>query len=233
MPDYLTGLFNLGGKVAALTGAGGYLVGEISRGLAKAGIKTALLDANLEIAEKLASEIRAGGGEAMAAQVDVRRRDDFMRVLASILEKYGDLDFVLNGAGINAPTRFLQISLEAWHDILEGQLTGTMLSCQVFGAYLIQKKKGSIINITSTSSGPPLSKALSYSVAIWIGMDTIILKSVTIGDNTVIGASCIIAKNVGRNSIIRAGSVVLKRIPENSMSEGNPAMVISREPNYQ
>jgi NAD(P)-dependent dehydrogenase (short-subunit alcohol dehydrogenase family) len=165
MPDYLTGLFNLGGKVAALTGAGGYLVGEISRGLAKAGIKTALLDANLETAEKLASEIRAGGGEAMAVQADVRRKDDFERALASVLEKYGDLDFVLNGAGINAPTPFLEIPLEEWHDVLEVQLTGTMLSCQVFGAYLVQQKKGSIINISSASSGPPLSKAFTYSVA--------------------------------------------------------------------
>lgn len=165
MSDYLTGLFKLGGEVAALTGAGGYLVGEISRGLAMAGVKTALLDANGENAEKLASEIRAGGGEAMAAQVDVRQKDDFKRALSSIVEKYGDLDFVLNGAGINAPTPFLQISLEEWHDILEVHLTGTMLSCQVFGAYLVQKKKGSIINISSASSGPPLSKAFTYSAA--------------------------------------------------------------------
>lgn len=67
---------------------------------------------------------------------------------------------------------------------------------------------------------------------VWIGMNTIILKGVTIGDNAVIGASCVIAKNVGSDSIIRAGSVVLKRIPKNSLAEGNPAMVISPETSY-
>jgi acetyltransferase-like isoleucine patch superfamily enzyme len=67
---------------------------------------------------------------------------------------------------------------------------------------------------------------------VWIGMNTIILKGVTIGDNAVIGAGCVIAKNVGSNSIIRAGSVVLKRIPKNSLAEGNPAMVISPETSH-
>jgi NAD(P)-dependent dehydrogenase (short-subunit alcohol dehydrogenase family) len=45
------------------------------------------------------------------------------------------------------------------------QLTGTMLSCQVFGGYLLKQAKGSIINISSASAGPPLSKAFTYSVA--------------------------------------------------------------------
>jgi len=165
MLDYLAELFNLHGKVAILTGAGGHLVSEMSRALAKAGVSVALLDANLQAVEKVATEILAGGGQAIALQADVRRKEDFERVLSTILTRYGDLDFVLNGAGINAPTPFFEISLEEWHDILDIQLTGTMLSCQVFGNYLVKQHKGSIINISSASAGPPLSKAFTYSVA--------------------------------------------------------------------
>jgi acetyltransferase-like isoleucine patch superfamily enzyme len=68
---------------------------------------------------------------------------------------------------------------------------------------------------------------------VWIGMNTMILKGVKIGDNVVIGASCVIAKNIGSDSIIRAGSVVLNRIPENSLAEGNPARIISIESGNQ
>jgi NAD(P)-dependent dehydrogenase (short-subunit alcohol dehydrogenase family) len=163
--DYLTELFGLSGKAAALTGAGGFLVGEISRGLAKAGVKVALCDARPENAEKLADEIRAQGGEAMVLPLDVRCKDQWQTALAATLEGYGRVDYLLNGAGINAPTPFLEIPLEEWNDILAVQLTGTMLGCQVFGAHLIEQKNGAIINISSASSGPPLSKAFTYSIA--------------------------------------------------------------------
>lgn len=165
MPDHLTELFGLQGKVAALTGAGGYLVSAISTGLARAGVQVALLDVDREAAEQVAGRIRAEGHAALALRVDVTQKAEFERALADILARYGDVDILLNGAGINAPTPFLEISVEEWHRILDVQLTGTMLGCQVFGAYMVQRGKGCIVNISSASAGPPLSKAFTYSVA--------------------------------------------------------------------
>lgn len=165
MPDYLTTLFGLDGNVAALTGAGGFLVSEIARGLSKAGVSVALLDCNLEAAERVADEIGRDGGRAFAFGLDVRSKEQFQAALDATLSRFGTLDYVLNGAGINAPTPFFDISVREWHDILDVQLTGTMLSCQVFGAHLVRQKSGSIVNIASASSGPPLSKAFTYSVA--------------------------------------------------------------------
>jgi NAD(P)-dependent dehydrogenase (short-subunit alcohol dehydrogenase family) len=165
MTSYIDSLFNLGGKTAALTGAGGFLVGEMSRALGKAGVNVACLDAKLENAQRTADEIRAAGGKAVAIEVDVRQRAHFERALATTLGEFGRLDFVLNGAGINAPTPFFDIPLEEWNDILAVQLTGTMLSCQVFGKHMVDQRSGSIINISSASAGPPLSKAFTYSVA--------------------------------------------------------------------
>ncbi len=165
MSDYLTELFGLQGKVAALTGAGGYLVSEMAAALAKAGVKVALLDIDLATAEKVAAKIRAEGGDAIAIKVDVTVKTDLERALNEILRRYGDVDILVNGAGVNAPTPFLEIAVEEWNRIVEVQLTGTMLGCQVFGAYMVQEKKGSIVNISSASAGPPLSKAFAYSVA--------------------------------------------------------------------
>lgn len=165
MPDYLTTLFGLEGKVAALTGAGGHLVGEMSRALARAGVRVVALDVSLEAAERTAAAIRADGGEAMAGALDVRSKTEYEHTLAAILARFGRLDFAVFGAGANAPTPFLEIPVEEWNDILAVQLTGTMLGCQVFGGHMLQAGKGSIVTISSASSGPPLSKAFTYSVA--------------------------------------------------------------------
>lgn len=165
MSDYISSLFNVEGKVAALTGAGGFLVGELSRALAKAGMKVVCCDVKLEHAERTAAEIVDAGGRAIPLQVDVRVRADHERALAETLHAFGRVDCLLNGAGTNAPTPFLEIPLEEWNDILAVQLTGTMLGCQVFGAHLVNQRSGSIINISSASAGPPLSKAFTYSVA--------------------------------------------------------------------
>lgn len=165
MADFLTEQFNLSGKVAALSGAGGFLVGEMCRALGRAGVRVVCLDSKLEDAERTAGEVCAAGGEAIAVEVDVRERSHFERALSDTLNAFGRLDCVMNGAGINAPTPFFDISIEEWNDILAVQLTGTLLGCQVLGRHLVDQRTGSIINISSASSGPPLSKAFTYSVA--------------------------------------------------------------------
>jgi NAD(P)-dependent dehydrogenase (short-subunit alcohol dehydrogenase family) len=165
MADYLTDLFGLSGKVAVLTGAGGQLLGEMSRGLARAGVKVVVLDKDIEAAAKVAGEIEAEGGEAVAGEIDVTSREDFEESLLFIKDRFGDLDFAVFGANLNAPTPFLDIPLQEWKDILDVQLTGTMLGLQVFGGYMVERGKGSIVTISSASAGPPLSKAFTYSVA--------------------------------------------------------------------
>ena len=165
MKEYITSLFNLEGKVALLTGAGGHLVGEMSRAAGLAGMKVVCCDIRLEDAQRTADQITAANGIARAVSIDVREPASFESALSATLEAFGRLDCVLNGAGGNAPTPFLEIPLNEWNNIIEVQLTGTMLCCQVFGRYLLSQKCGSIVNISSASSGPPLSKAFTYSVA--------------------------------------------------------------------
>jgi NAD(P)-dependent dehydrogenase (short-subunit alcohol dehydrogenase family) len=165
MNDFLNKFFALEGKVAALTGAGGHLIGAFSLGLAKAGVRVAVLDVDFRKAEAIAAKIQAEGGEAMPLRVDVTCKGDFQAALQKTLERWNRIDILVNGAGINAPTPFLEIAIEEWNRILAVQLGGTMLGCQVFGDRMVQQGRGVIINISSASAGPPLSKAFTYSVA--------------------------------------------------------------------
>lgn len=163
--DYLTELFGLEGRVAAVTGGGGHLCGEMARAFGRAGCKVAVLDLRLEKAEAVSAQINGAGGTAIGVQLDATVKASFEAALAQISVAFGGVDIAVNGAGINSPRPFFEITLEDWQAVMDSQITSTFLGCQVFGAHMLARGKGSIINISSASAGPPLSKAFAYSVA--------------------------------------------------------------------
>lgn len=166
MASFVENLFDLNGRVAAITGGGGYLCGEMARGLAKAGCKVVVMDLREEKALAVTEEIRSEiGGDALGVQVDASDKSSFEAGLAATINAYGGADILINGAGINAPTPFLDIELDEFHAVLNSQITSTFLGCQVFGEHMLARGKGAIINVSSASAGPPLSKAFTYSVA--------------------------------------------------------------------
>jgi NAD(P)-dependent dehydrogenase (short-subunit alcohol dehydrogenase family) len=166
MPEScLEQLFNLSGKAVLLTGAGGHIVGELSHALASCGCRVAVADLRLAKAEQVATGIIRDGGLALPLEMDVREKSAWERTLALTLDAFGRVDGLVNGAGINSPKPFFEIDLKSWNDILETNLTGTMLGCQVVGEAMVKQKSGSILNISSASAGPPLSKAFAYSVS--------------------------------------------------------------------
>ena len=162
---FLDTLFGLKDKIIVITGAAGFLCSEMALGLQRAGCKVAVLDADIEAANEIAGKIKNEGGQAIVMKMDVSKKQDFERCLEKVLEVFGQVDVLINGAGINAPTPFLEITEEEWDHILAVQLKGTLFGCQVFGAQMLKQGRGSIINISSASAGPPLSKAFTYSVA--------------------------------------------------------------------
>ena len=166
MNSYLDQLFNLSGKVAVVIGAGGHLCSEMARGLSRAGCAVAVLDLRIEKAKLIANElIREGNKNVIPIAIDVSKKEQHLAALEIIMTKFGKVDILINGAGINGPTPFFQISLQEWYSIIDSQLTGTFLGCQVFGENMVKKGCGSIINISSASAGPPLSKAFTYSIS--------------------------------------------------------------------
>ncbi|HEY8431715.1 MAG TPA: SDR family oxidoreductase [Sandaracinaceae bacterium] len=165
MSEYLDRLFGLSGKVAVLTGGGGHLCGELARGLARAGAAVWVLDVRPAKSEAVASSIRDEGLEAHALAMDVTDRGAWERALSEIVRRSGGVDVLVNGAGINAPTPPLEITLDEWRGIFAVNVEGTLLGCQIVGAHMLERGGGSIINISSASSGPPLSKAFAYSAS--------------------------------------------------------------------
>jgi NAD(P)-dependent dehydrogenase (short-subunit alcohol dehydrogenase family) len=165
--SYAENLFGLGGKVAVAIGAGGVLAGSMADAMCKAGAKVAVLDLNLEAAERRASCIREElGGDAMAVKANAASRTDLESALAAIVSNWGRVDILLNAPGVNSATPFFEITEEEWDRIISVNLKSMMLACQVFGKQMIEQNQGgSIINISSASSGPPLSRVFTYGIS--------------------------------------------------------------------
>jgi NAD(P)-dependent dehydrogenase (short-subunit alcohol dehydrogenase family) len=164
--QYLVELFSLEGKVAVIIGGGGVLAGTVAKAYAKAGAKVAVLDLNKDNAEQRVQEIQAEGGTAMALAVNATSRRELEEADRRIAEAWGRVDILVNAPGINSATPFFEITEEEWHKILDVNLKSMFLACQVFGKRMIEQGQGgSIINFSSASSGPPLSKVFTYSIS--------------------------------------------------------------------
>jgi len=137
----------------------------MASGFADAGADVAILDVNLENAQARAAEIAKSGRHAVGIKCDATSKTDLEAALTAILARFGHVDILLNAAGVNSGTPFFEIAEAEWHRILDIDLKSVFLACQVFGKAMVDAGSGSIINISSASSGPPLSKAFTYGIA--------------------------------------------------------------------
>lgn len=163
---FLKDLFDLTGKTAVIIGGTGELCGCIAVGLSRAGAEIILAGRIPEKAEKRLAEIESHGGKGYFVPVDVTSRQSLHDLLDTVLEKSGKVDILINGAGTNSPTPFLEITEEEYQRIIDTNLTAVFRSCQVFGKYFLDEARtGSIINLGSISGLNPLSRVFTYSAS--------------------------------------------------------------------
>jgi NAD(P)-dependent dehydrogenase (short-subunit alcohol dehydrogenase family) len=164
--------FSLSGQTAVVTGGAGVLCAAMCRALAQAGARVAVLDLNAAAAESLAAEIRTTGGEAAGIACNVLERASVEAAAQAILEKFGRVDILVNGAGGNKPAAtanaeqpFFDLPAEALRWVFDLNLMGTILPSQVFGRLMAGQKTGAILNISSMNAFRPLTRIAAYSAA--------------------------------------------------------------------
>ena len=162
--DYLVSLFGLADKTAVVIGGTGVLWGCMAEGLAAAGAEVVLVGRNADKAAANLQRINEHHDRAYFEAADVSRKTDLVALLDSVLEKSGKIDIVVNGAGVNSATPFLEIDEEEINRIIQINVKGVFYACQVFGQYLVDRGQGgSIINLGSMSGVVPLSRVFTYS----------------------------------------------------------------------
>ncbi len=166
-------LFDLSGEVAVVIGATGVLGGALALGLAQAGAAVAVLGRNAERGAAAVERITAAGGVARFFTADASDRASLAAAHQAIERELGAPTVLVNAAGGNDPRvtvtpdqPFEAISAEAWAAAFELNVVGgAFLPSQEFGAAMVRRGKGSIINIASVSAHLPLSRVVAYSSA--------------------------------------------------------------------
>ncbi len=177
---------NLKGRVAVVTGGGGVLCGDFAKTLAKQGVKVAVLDLNEAAAQKVADEIVADGGVAIAVGCNVLEKESMENARAIINEKLGTCDILLNGAGGNNPKgtttketlekidlieknedikTFFDLDASGISFVFNLNFLGTLIPTQVFARDMAEKENTCIVMVTSMNAYRPLTKIPAYSAA--------------------------------------------------------------------
>lgn len=167
-------LFSLHGKVAVVIGGTGELCGAMAEGLAAAGAQVVLVGRDPKKAEARLAKIAANTaelekagqpvGKAYFEACEVPGKANIENLLERVVAKSGKVDIVVNGAGVNSATPFLEISEEEMERIVSVNFKAVFQACQVFGKYFVERKEGgNIINLGSMSGVKPLSRVFTYS----------------------------------------------------------------------
>lgn len=156
----------LKGQVAIITGAGRNIGEETAKLLASEGAKIAVVDSDKGRGDRVASDIRQAGGEAMAFVADVASESDIERLVSDVVGQWGQIDILINNAAISDNKHILDITKEQWDRVIAVTLTGPFLLGKYVAKQMVaQGRPGKIVNVGSTSGFYGRKRAIAYTAA--------------------------------------------------------------------
>ena len=162
----------LTGRVAVVTGGAGVLGSAMALGLAKAGVKVAVLSRTATKVAAAVQSIESAGGEAMPLVADVLDREQLLAAKDQLLGKWGRIDILVNAAGGNMkgatimPSQsFFDLSVSDFQKVTDLNLKGTVIPSLVFGEAMAKNGKGSIVNISSMAAQRVITRVVGYSAS--------------------------------------------------------------------
>lgn len=158
-------LFDLSGRVAVVTGGSIGLGRQMAEGLAEAGANIVLCARKKERCEQAAEELKRLGVETLALGCDVKNPEQVRDVVEQTHSRFGRVDILINNAGTSWGAPVEEMKLEHWNKVIETNLTGTFLFSQAVGKFMVQQRRGKIINISSVAGiqgAPPEFQAIGY-----------------------------------------------------------------------
>jgi len=156
---------NLAGKVTLITGASEGRGKAIALVLGGAGARLALASRDLKLLEQTAEAARASGIEVEVFQVDVTREEQVSQLEKAVTQKFGNVNILVNNAGINIRKPITEFTLEEWSRVVDTNLTGPFLMCRAFVPQMKGQGYGRILNLTSIMSHVAIAGRTAYSAS--------------------------------------------------------------------
>ena len=154
--------FDLTGKVAMVTGAGRGIGYHITLALAKYGADLVVCSRTVAELEKVGKEIEKLGRRVLIKRIDIRRISEVHSLVEDAVKAFDHIDILVNNAGINIPQWAVDVTEEAWDNIMDINLKGLFFVAQAVGKVMIQQKKGKIINVSSQAGSVGLLRRAAY-----------------------------------------------------------------------
>ena len=156
-------------RVAIVTGGGTGIGKAISLAFAKEGATVVLAARNLSRLEGVAKEIKSRGGKAKAIQTDISDHEQVKRMVAGTIDEFGRVDILVNNAarGTFNNADVVDMRLDEWHDCLATNLTGIMYCSKEALKYMIPRRSGNIINISSVAGISGVPRESPYAASKW------------------------------------------------------------------
>ena len=154
--------FDLTGMVAMVTGAGRGIGYQIALALAKYGADLVVCSRTVSELEKVGKEIEKLGRRVLIKRIDVRRIPEVHSLVEDAVKAFDHIDIFVNNAGINIPQWAVDVTEEAWDNIMDINLKGLFFVAQAVGKVMIQQKKGKIINVSSQAGSVGLLRRAAY-----------------------------------------------------------------------
>lgn len=152
-------------RLAVVTGAGSGIGRATAIKLGELGAHVVVSDIDAEAASATAATIRGNGHRASAAQLDVTDPDAWEAFAGDVLAEHGCADLLVNNAGMLVAGPFLELSPADWDRQLSVNLMGVVHGCRVFGAQMVERGSGHIVNIASAAAFTPTAVMAPYSVS--------------------------------------------------------------------
>jgi NAD(P)-dependent dehydrogenase (short-subunit alcohol dehydrogenase family) len=163
-------MIKLDGRVALVTGSSSGMGAEIAKALAAEGMRVAIAARRPDKLEAVADAIAAAGGEVFARPTDVTVEAEVEALFASVTDRFGGIDLVVNSAGVPQATPIEQMSLAEWRTVLDANLTSAFLCGREALKLMKPRGRGRIISIGSIAARSPRPDAAAYVAAKW-GLD--------------------------------------------------------------
>jgi len=156
-------------RVAIITGGGTGIGKAISFAFAREGAKIVVAARNLSRLEEVVKDIKAKGGKAKAIQTDISDHEQIKRMVAQTIDEFGQIDILVNNAarGTFNNADVADMNLDEWHDSLATNLTGAMLCCREVLKYMIPRRSGNIINVSSIAGISGVPRESPYAASKW------------------------------------------------------------------
>ena len=156
---------SLEGRVAVVLGGTTGIGRALALGLAEAGADVIATGRRLEPLEEVAGLIEARGRRTLRRATDIADRTQIEALLAAAIGDLGKVDILVNCAGKIKRSPTLTVPETEWQDIIDTNLTGALRTCQVFGAHMIERGYGRIVNIASLNSFVALNEVAAYAAS--------------------------------------------------------------------